>query len=147
MKSKTAYVLIGASLLLFFHKHIFWDATQRGLYRAYNEAQIKPGGVALKSYLDFEWDKFCVVSGEKRGKNDRDPLYGYPISATATVPDLNEDGVWAIAFIKEDTIFRITKVKDVYEDNTQKCFNASATMKVAPLQMDTIPRPRIIFEN
>ena len=143
MKPKFAHFVVGVAILLFFHKYIFWDQAQRGLYRAYNEVQSQTASVPLKDYIDGDWDGFCVV----HETNGREPLYNHPIRDGVNIPDLGEDKAWAMAFIKDGQIFQISTAKDVYEDNTQKCFKSSAKMKLVPMPPDTIPRPHIIFEN
>ncbi len=142
-KLQPKHSLLLLAVLLIFNKLIFWDQPQRGLYRAYNEAQTQTTGVPLKDYIDLDWDKFCVVTEI----NDRNPIYDYPLLDGVKLPDLTDDGAWAIAFIKDEKVFRVTKAKDVYQDNTQKCFQTGAKMKIVPVPADTIPRPHIIFEN
>lgn len=145
LKDSILGFILGALFLLLFQRYIFWDQTQRSLYQAYQDTMAQPAGVALKDYFEFEWDNFCIVGAYT--PSDQTSIFKYPRAEGVEIPDLNEDGLWALAFIKDGKVFQITKAKDVYEDNTQKCFNHSAKMKLAPLKGNEIPRPRIFFEN
>ncbi len=145
LKDSILTLTLGALFLLLFQRYIFWDHTQRGLYQAYQDSMTQSAGVALKDYFGFEWDKFCIVGAYT--PPDQASIFEYPLAEGVEMTDLNEDGLWALAFIKDGKVIQITKAKDVYEDNTQKCFNYSAKMKLAPLKGNEIPIPRIFFEN